>query len=113
MYKDSLPYKAYSYIEENIPKGAKIAHDHLVPIPSNKSIIECQYWQGCGTDKIEEFNPDYVIFSGDWKFNGKTIPESMRLKQYINDHHFILINTIDGPIPAGFFSISFWKKPGP
>lgn len=70
IYKDSLIYKVYSYIEEKIPAGSKIAHDHFVAIPSDKGLTGCHYWQGCGTDYIEEFDPDYVIFNEDFTFNG-------------------------------------------
>ena len=103
MYKNSLTYKAYQYIEENIPSGSKIAHDHHVAIPSDKEITACHFWQRCGTDYIEEFQPDYVIFNEDYAFNG-VHPPTARLTQYIKDHHFTLVKTID--------SISVWKKPG-
>jgi hypothetical protein len=123
MYKNTITYKVYIYVNENIPSGSKIAHDQFVAIPSSKGLTGCHYWQGCGTDYIEEFKPDYVMFSKDWKFNGKTTPETMRLEKYISDHHFILIDAInttntitnidatsnENPI----ITISVWKKPDP
>jgi len=110
-YKDSITYETYSYIEKNIPNGSKITHDHLVPISSEKAVIGCQYWQGCGTDYIEEFNPDYVIFSENWLFNGERLPEALRLEKYVSDHHFILVDTIRHE--GADFTISVWKKPDP
>ncbi len=110
MYKDTQIYKVYSYIEENIPYGSKIAYDNNVALPSNKGLIGCHYWQGCGTDYIEVFQPDYVIFSETWKFNGKTLPQTARLIKYINDHHFILVDTISY---GNNDPVSVWKKPGP
>lgn len=110
-YQESLIYKVYEYIEENVPYGSKIAHDHLVPISSEKAVIGCQYWQGCGTDYIEEFNPDYVIFSENWLFNGERLPEALRLEKYVSDHHFILVDTIRHE--GADFTISVWKKPDP
>ena len=113
MYKDSIAYKSYSYIEEKIPSGSKIAYDQFVAIPSDKGIIECHYWRGCGTDYIEEFQPDYVIFSETWKFNEETTPQTMRLQKYVNDHHFILIDTIESissDVLGGNITINIWKK---
>lgn len=109
-YQDSLQYKVYNYIEENIPYGSKIAHDQYVPVPSNKGLKGCHYWQGCGTDYIEEFQPDYVIFDENWVFGGETYSGTMRLKKYVSDHKFIFIESItssngDGP------SVSVWKRP--
>lgn len=108
MYKNSIIYQTYAYIQENIPSGSKIAHDHLVAVPSSNGLVGCQYWyDGCGTDYIEQFQPDYVIFSETWKFNGETVPETRRLKKYVLDHRFRLIDTI------GNNQISVWKKPDP
>jgi len=102
MYQKSPTYKVFNYIEENVPNGSKIAHDQFVAIPSEKGITGCHFWQGCGTDYIEEFQPDYVIFNENWTFNG-VHPPTQRLIKYVNDHHFILIDTID--------SVSVWEKP--
>lgn len=104
MYKNSHIYKVYSYIEEKIPRGSKVAYDHHVAIPSDKGITSCHFWQGCGTDYIEKFQPDYVIFQENWTLNGLPHPQTERLTKYVNDHHFILIDTIE--------SVSVWKKPG-
>jgi hypothetical protein len=113
MYKDTLTFKVYNYIEEKIPRGSKVANDHLVGLPSDKGLIDCDYWSaGCGTDYIEEFQPDYVIFSENWKFNGDTtVPGTLRLKKYISDHHFILIDTLSDE--KTYYTISVWKKPNP
>jgi len=112
-YQNSATYKVYNYIEENIPNDSKIAHDHFVAIPSDKGIIACHFWQGCGTDYIEEFKPDYVIFDENWTCCGKNLSTD-RLKKYISDHHFILIDTIVGNnIGVGNHSIGVWKKPDP
>jgi hypothetical protein len=108
MYKDTAVYKVYSYIRDKIPDGSKIAHDHLVTFPADEGLIGCQYWQGCGTDYIEQFQPDYVIFSETWKFNGETLPQTLRLKKYVRDHHFVLIDTISY---GNNDKISVWKKP--
>jgi len=105
MYKETVIYKVYDFIEKEIPKGSKIAHDQFVALPP--TVEGCHYWQGCGTDYIEEFQPDYIIFNADITFNGETLPEAQRLKKYISDHNFILINTIG----EGDNSLGVWKKP--
>jgi hypothetical protein len=113
-YQNSLAFKTYEYIEKNIPDGSKIAHDHLVAIPTDKKISACHYWQGCGTDYIEGFQPDYVFFVKNWTFNEMTTPPTKRLEKYITNHQFILINTITGfsADEAGhIYSVSIWKKP--
>jgi hypothetical protein len=112
MYKNTLIYKVYSFIEEKIPDGSKVANDHLVALPSGKGLIDCDYWAGgCGTDYIEEFMPDYVIFSENWKFNGETDPGTRRLAKYVSDYHFILIETIS--FEGSDITISVWKRPEP
>lgn len=108
MYKETAIYQVYRYIQEEIPDGSKIAHDHLVTFPSTEGLVGCQYWQECGTDYIEVFQPDYVIFSETWKFNGEMLPGTLRLKKYVRDHHFLLINTISY---GGNDQISVWKNP--
>jgi hypothetical protein len=117
MYKDSIAYQTYNYIENNIPNGSRIAYDQFVGIPSNKGIIACLYWQGCGTDYIEKFNPDYVIFSEDWTFNGQITPETMRLIKYVTDHHFLLIDTVkaysNADISRSLITFGVWKRPLP
>lgn len=114
MYKDSLIYKVYSYIEEEIPAGSKIAHDHFVAIPSDKGFIGCHYWQKCGTDYIEEFDPDYVIFNEDFTFNGEHLP-TVNLRNYVKNHDFVLVDTIEVPANpnSGPVTISVWKKSDP
>lgn len=103
MYKNTLIYKVYTYIEESVPNDSRIAYDLFVAIPSGKGITACQFWKGCGTDYIEEFQPDYVIFNMNYTYNDDIHPPTARLIKYVNDHHFILIDTIE--------SVSVWKKP--
>jgi hypothetical protein len=107
-YKRSPVYQAYAYIRDNIPRGSKIAHDHLVAVPSLNGLEGCQYWYGsCGTDYIEQFRPDYVIFSETWKFNGETLPETQRLQKYVRDHRFVFVENI------GNTQLSVWRRREP
>jgi hypothetical protein len=111
-YKDSLPFKVYSYLQQKIPSGSKVANDHLVGLPANMGLIDCDYWaSACGTDYIEQFQPDYVIFAENWKFNGEFVPGNLRLKKYIKDHNFVLVDTISAE--GDPLTISVWKKPDP
>ena len=101
MYQDSVIYKAYKYIEENIPNGSKVSYDAYVAIPSGKEITACLFWDKCAED-IEEFQPDFVLFYEEYTFNGE-YPATERLNNYVNDHHYVLIDIIE--------TVSVWKKP--
>jgi len=92
-YKNSIAFKTYKYINNNIRPGDKIAHDHFVAVPSNMNNISCHFWHGCGTDYIEEFNPTYVMFNPIFSFNGKSV-ETERLAKYVKDHNMVLIGKI-------------------
>ncbi|HUE99689.1 MAG TPA: hypothetical protein VMN99_10570 [Anaerolineales bacterium] len=110
-YQDSLAYQSYQYIEAEIPAGTKIAHDQFVAVPYDTDIVGCHYWAGgCGSDYIEKFQPDYVIFNDDWTFQGATVPQKTRLITYINDYDFVLIDTIGNPAYPGS-SLQVWQKP--
>jgi hypothetical protein len=92
-YKNSIAFKTYKYINNNIRSGDKIVHDHFVAVPSNMNNISCHFWHGCGTDYIEEFNPTYVMFNPIFSFNGKSV-ETERLAKYVKDHNMVLIGKI-------------------
>ena len=112
-YQDSLAYKSYKYIETNIPDGRKIAFDYFVAIPSHRQILGCRHTRECSTDYIEQFDPDYVIFSPNWTFAGTPFPPTERLKKYIRDHNFRRIATIPSgpPNKPQFYYLEVWKKP--
>ena len=92
-YKNSIAFRTYEYINNNVKPGDKIAHDHFVAVPDKMHNISCHFWRGCGTDYIDEFNPNYVIFNPDFSFNGKSI-ETKRLARYVKDHNMVLIGKI-------------------
>jgi hypothetical protein len=92
-YKNSIGFRTYEYINNNVNPGDKIAHDHFVAVPDKMNNISCHFWRGCGTDYIDEFNPNYVIFNPDFSFNGKSI-ETERLARYVKDHNMVLIGKI-------------------
>ena len=111
-YQESPAYKSYQYIEAKIPAGKKIAHDHFVAVPRDKELIGCHYWTGgCGTDYIEEFHPDYVIFDRKWTFYGVDVPQKAILINYINDQNFVLVDTIDVSTYEGSSLLEIWKEP--
>lgn len=92
-YKEGSAYKTYSYIKNHVTMNDKIAHDHMVAVPVEMEKISCHFWRGCGSDYIEEFNPNYVMF--DNKFS-LVLPskETQRLQKYIEDHKMVLIHKI-------------------
>ncbi|QDC88110.1 hypothetical protein [Candidatus Methylopumilus universalis] len=109
-YKESIAFKSYNYIKGIIKPGDKIAHDQLVAIPQEFKSASCHFWAGCGTDFIEEFNPNYVIFDPNFSYikPGPT-KETQRLNKYVQDHKMILIGKISSDMPVSL-SVSIYKK---
>ncbi|HUE99688.1 MAG TPA: glycosyltransferase family 39 protein [Anaerolineales bacterium] len=110
-YQDSLAYQSYKYIEANIPDGKRIAHDHFVAVPHQRDLKGCHYSsEGCGTDYIEEFRPHYIIFDPNWTSADVGVLQRLRARmiKYIDDHDFVLIDTI-GPYNGSYLQV--WKKP--
>ena len=94
LYKDNITYQTYTYIKQNLTMSDKIAYDHFVALPYAMNSIGCHYWQGCGSDYIEEFKPNYVMFNESFTYAGKPHIPTTRLKKYVLDHHFKLLETL-------------------
>ena len=95
-FRDSTVYKVYVWIDNNIPDNSRIANDITVTVPDGKGITSCNYWgEQCGTDYIEEYNPDYVIYDEDYRTSDAG---TIRLKEYITDHDLKLIAIIDNTV---------------
>ena len=110
-YKNSSSYKTYEYIKNNLTPNDKIAEDHFVAIPSAMQGNSCHYWQGCGTDYIDEFNPNYVMFNEEFRFDNSIPAPNLRLQKYISDHHLKLVTKIKAKnIENGEIEISIYKK---
>lgn len=92
--KESISYLSYTYILKNAKDNEKFVYDHFVAFPSSMGKRGCHYWQGCGVDYIEEYNPDYVIFNDKYSINGKMIKETERLIRYVSEHNMKLYDTI-------------------
>ena len=88
--------------------GRGSRHDHFVAIPDKKDVESCHYWRGCGTDYIEEFDPDYVIFNMEWTFGGGIHASTQRLLDYIEDHDMVLVEVIG---KQNATKVWIWKKP--
>lgn len=105
-YKESTAYKTYSYVKNNLTLADKLVYDHYVALPSQLNEIGCHYWHGCGTDHIEEFKPNYVMFDEKFQINNMPYNETERLKKYVKDHKLKLIETIK----SNGQTISIYKK---
>jgi hypothetical protein len=92
-YKSSIAFKTYNHVKNNIKITDKVAHDHFVAVPFEMNSISCHFWRGCGTDYIEEFNPNYVIFNPNYSFVNPS-KEAARLGQYVREHNMVLVATI-------------------
>ncbi len=109
-YKKSIAFKSHNYIKSTIKPGDKIAHDHLVAVPREFKSASCHFWNGCGTDFIEEFNPNYIIFDPNFSYiNPGPTNETQRLNKYVQDHKMILIEKISSDLPSSL-SVSVYKK---
>jgi hypothetical protein len=89
-YKASVAWMTHNYLQANLTSGERIVHDQFVAIPEAIKGQACHYWQGCGTDMIEEFAPDVVIFNTEFLVGGKLYAETERLKRYVREHGFQL-----------------------
>ena len=95
-YKDSTAYLTYNYLKNNIVPEDKIVYDHFVALPDSLKSQGCHYWQGCGTDYINEYQPNYVIFNEDYTINDKKSAESVRLKNYVKEKKLTLVKKLGG-----------------
>ena len=105
-YEDSIAYVTYNYIKNNITSKDKVVYDHHVAFPSTMENYGCHFWHGCGTDYIDEYEPNYIIFYEDYKINGKKHAETERLKQYIKEKQIALVKELHGKD----ITISVYKK---
>jgi len=93
-YKGSDSYKVFMYLTAHILPSDKIAYDHFVTLPAHMKAQSCHYWQGCGTDYIDEYQPNYVIFNTKFIYLGKKDAQNERLKQYVRENTLQLIDTL-------------------
>jgi hypothetical protein len=92
-YKSSIAFVSFSYIEEKIGGGSRIAHDHNIVPPTAVGITSCSYWHGCRGEGLKEFNPDFIIFS---ITNSIADPDGIRnFNDYIRDNNMQLLDRIN------------------
>ena len=84
------------YIDKNLNGRDKLVYDHFVGVPQGLLQTSCSYWNGCGTDYIETYAPDFVIFNEAYTINHKKYDKTERLKKYVADHRFTLVEKITG-----------------
>ena len=96
-YKNSVQYKLYSFSKKNFTTNDKIAVDHRAgSIPEFMNSNICHYWRNCNTyKKINDFKPNYVIFSDPlpkWSWNDNI--EGENLKKYVVENEMSLFKII-------------------
>jgi len=111
-YKETVAYKTFHYINQHLTPDDKIVYDHFVSMPDALASQGCSYWHGCGTDYIDTYRPNYVIFNPLYKLNGKDHPQTERLKKYIADHDLRLFKTIKTS-QAGKHQLKVYRKMDP
>ncbi len=100
-YKELIAYRTYDYILSNMNGADRIAYDHFVGMPDSFAHNSCHYWQGCGTDYIDSFAPNYVMFNGRFTLWGDEMDETKRLKKYVAEHGLKLVTEITGSHDPG------------
>jgi hypothetical protein len=109
-YKESIAYKTYLYILNDLPPGTRLAHDHMAPKTKRSDHVYCHYWQDCSNKAlVEKFNPSHLLFDMNYTHNGH-IPESTQgLLDYAKEHNFVKVREfhsfklIGGPITLTLF----------
>lgn len=112
-YRNQIAFKTHEFINQNIQTPAKIAHDHTVAIPNNDGYTACHYWHGCGTDYINEFNPDYICLYEDWLVVRKQSSETKKLLDYVKNNRFskiAVINSTQKSVNGKQISVTCYSK---
>jgi hypothetical protein len=92
-YKDSVAYKTYEYIKNNIAPEDKLVYDHFVAVPESMKNA-CHYWHGCGTDYIDEYAPNYIMFNENFQINNKYYQPTERIKRYIVEKKLVFVEKL-------------------
>ena len=91
---ESAACKSFEYVRSHLGANEKIVFDHHVAVPSSMMSRACHYWQGCGTDYIDKFLPDVVMFNEEYQVVGRPHEPTLRLAKYVRDHKLVLVDTI-------------------
>ncbi|PCS24001.1 glycosyltransferase family 39 protein [Candidatus Enterovibrio escicola] len=100
LYKEGIAYKTYEYVSKHLVPTDKLVYDQYVALPDKMKSQGCHYWQGCGTDYIDKYQPNYVMFNEMLTAfgnagSGQQPTETLRLKKYIKDYNLQLIDSIE------------------
>ena len=88
-YKSSDIMILRNYIEENIPKGSKIAISDSILLPSKTDYDSCHWWSTCTNLKsVENFQPEFLIFINNRTFNGVHPNSYLSFREYIKNENF-------------------------
>lgn len=106
-YKNSIAWVTYDYVRQTVQSNERVVHDHFVAVPDARKSQACHYWQGCGTDAIEEFAPDVVMFNPEFRVSEQPYAETERLKRYVREHGFTHATDLNGQD----ITISVYRRP--
>ena len=110
-YKGSISYLTYAWLRDNLKPGDKVVYDHLTGVPAAMQANACHYWSTCAGDYINVFKPDYIIFDPDFSINNRPFAPTDHLKQYIADHHMVLVTKITSTTMDKPVMVEVYKKP--
>jgi hypothetical protein len=114
-YRATVTYQAYQYMAEYMPEGAKIAHDHIVALPTReKGLVSCHYWQACSTiEGIRDFDPDFLVFNPEYTHNYKVPENTQNMLDYVEEANMEEIYSVHGGVIGGPpRPVVVYKKPG-
>jgi hypothetical protein len=80
-YEHNSEYIIYQYINKRIPNGARLAVSHSVIISPEKDFIIFHWWRN-DVSKLEEFDPDYMIYLYRFGVNKRPAPETIAFNSF-------------------------------
>ena len=110
-YRATMTYHVYAAIQQDVPPGAKIAHDHFVAVPEGYG--SCHYWNDCSRPELlAAYDPDYVIFNQDFLINGKPQVNTAILAAFVREHGYHKVGAISGPVLGQEdATVTLYKRP--
>ncbi len=80
-YKNSDTYMMYEYISKMISNGSKVAISQSVVMSPDKGFIIFHWWKD-DLNKLDQFDPDYMIYLSRFGANKKQAPETIAFKTF-------------------------------
>lgn len=94
-YKQSEVLQVSDFINKEIKTNSKLAISDGVLVSHKENYQTCHWWQNCTLKNyLDEFAPDYFIFTKNMSYNGIEPEYYLNYVNYIKTHNFQLQKTI-------------------